>query len=102
MSRISIPIHREILYPAEPVQNNDYDLSRNGLLPEPPSSTLQVLTNPENQKIFMKAGKIVKDKNLETMRKGFENLKDKTGMRASISSSSEQLIRPKDEFSNLP
>jgi hypothetical protein len=29
-------------------------------------------------------------------------LKNKTGMRASISSSSEQLIRPKDEFSNLP
>jgi len=102
MSRISTPIHRDVLYPAEPVQNNDYDLSRNGLLPEPPSSTLQVLTDPENQEIFMKVGKIVKDKNLEAMRKGFEKLKDKTGMRASISTTSEQLIRPKDEFSNLP
>jgi hypothetical protein len=61
-----------------------------------------VLTDPENQKTFMKAEKIIKDKNLEKMRKGFEKLKDKTGMRASISSSSEQLIRPKDEFSNLP
>jgi len=102
MSRISTPIHQDVLYPAEPVQNNDYDLSRNGLLPEPPSSTLQVLTDPENQKTFMKAEKIIKDKNLEKMRKGFEKLKDKTGMRASISISSEQLIRPKDEFSNLP
>ena len=102
MSRISTPIHYDVLYPAEPVQNNDYDLSRNGLLPEPPSSTLQVLTDPENQKTFIKAEKIIKDKNLEKMKKGFEKLKDKTGMRASISSSSEQLIRPKDEFSNLP
>ena len=102
MSRISTPIHRDVLYPAEPVQNNDYDLSKNGLLPEPPSSTLQVLTDPENQKTFMKAEKIIKDKNLEKMKKGFEKLKDKTGMRGSISSSSEQLIRPKDEFSNLP
>ena len=50
MSRISTPIHYDVLYPAEPIQNNDYDLSRNGLLPESPSSSLQVLTDPENQK----------------------------------------------------